>query len=576
MADDMQYDELYRKWLAYDGLDAETRAELEALDESEIRERFYAPLSFGTAGLRGVMGAGVNRMNLYTVSQTTQGLADVLLALGDDAASRGVAISYDCRENSERFARAAASIMAANGIRTYLFDGMRPTPELSFAILARGCAAGINITASHNPKEYNGYKVYWSDGAQIDDAIARRVSEAVAKRDIFTGVTTMAFETAVTERKIELMGREIDEAFLDAVQSCQLNGELTRGSDISIVYTPFHGTGYRLVPEIFARAGLKNIYCVPEQMQPDGSFPTVKSPNPEEIEGFRLAIALARKTGSDLIIGTDPDADRVGVIVRRQDGEYVPLTGNQVGILLTDYIIRARRDGGTLPDKSAVVSTVVTSLMARRVCEANGVLYGESFTGFRFIAERMGELERDGYVSLLGFEESYGYMVGSHCRDKDAVTASLLIAEMAAYYEKEGLTLFGAMERLYEKYGSFAERTLNIRFPGVDGLEAMRVLMSDLRRTPPTEIGGTAVTAVRDYQEGTRRSPDGKTEKMALSGSNVLYFELADGCAFVIRPSGTEPKIKIYLLAQADSRSEATERIERYAAEAKRLTRTDD
>ena len=569
----MEYKALYQKWLAYDGLDQEMRAELEALSDAEIRERFYAPLAFGTAGLRGIMGAGVNRMNLYTVSQTTQGLADVLSALDGGAAAQGVAISYDCRENSERFARAAAAIMAANRIKTYLFDGMRPTPELSFAVRACHCAAGINITASHNPKEYNGYKVYWSDGAQIDDEIAARVSAAVAKLDIFTGVTTMDFETAVSEGKITLLGAETDEAFLSAVQSCQLNGALTRGNDIRIVYTPFHGTGYRLVPEIFARIGLKNIHCVPEQMKPDGSFPTVKSPNPEEIEGFRLAIDLARKTQSDLIIGTDPDADRVGLIVRRQDGEYVPLTGNQVGILLTDYIIRARRAAGTLPEKSAVISTIVTSLMARRVCEANGVLYGESFTGFRFIAERMGELEQDGYVSLLGFEESYGYMGGKHCRDKDAVTASMLIAEMAAYYAAQGLTLFGAMERLYEQYGAFGERTLNVKFPGVDGLEAMRTLMSGLRQTPPAEIGGTAVTAMRDYQDGTRRTSDGKTESMTLSGSNVLYFELSDGCALVIRPSGTEPKIKIYVLVQAASREAAAERLQHYADAAGKLTK---
>ncbi len=566
----MKYDELYRQWLAFDGLDPETRAELTAMNEAEIRESFYAPLAFGTAGLRGIMGAGVNRMNRYTVGQTTQGLADVLNRT-DGAAEKGVAISYDCRMHSESFAREAAAILAANGIRVFLFESMRPTPELSFAVRSLHCAAGINITASHNPKEYNGYKVYWSDGAQIGDEIASQVSEAMQQCDIFTGVRTTDYQAAVADGSIQILGHETDEAFLSAALSCRLNPDVTQNSDISIVYTPFHGTGYRLVPEVFRRIGLKNVHCVPEQMQPDGAFSTVKSPNPEEIEGFRLAIALAKETESDLIIGTDPDADRVGLIVRRHDGEYVPLTGNQVGILLADYIIRARRAAGSLPEKSMIVSTIVTSLMARRVCEANHVFYGESFTGFRFIAGRRAQLEAEGYTYLLGFEESYGYMVGSHCRDKDAVTASMLIAEMAADYAKQGLTLYGAMERLYETYGAYAERTMNLKFPGVDGLEAMQRLMSRLRSESLPEIGGTKVCAVRDYQSGIRKTADGQTESMKLAGSNVLYFELADGCVMIVRPSGTEPKIKIYILTKAGTRAEAAGLVERYAAAAEAL-----
>lgn len=566
----MKYDELYRQWLAFDGLDSETRAELTAMNEAEIRESFYAPLAFGTAGLRGIMGAGVNRMNRYTIGQTTQGLADVLNRM-DGAAQKGVAISYDCRMHSESFAREAAAILAANGIRVFLFESMRPTPELSFAVRSLKCAAGINITASHNPKEYNGYKVYWSDGAQIGDEIASQVSEAMQQCDIFTGVKTMDYQAAVADGTIQILGHETDEAFLAAALSCRLNPDVTQNSDISIVYTPFHGTGYRLVPEVFRRIGLKNVHCVPEQMQPDGAFSTVKSPNPEEIEGFRLAIALAKETGSDLIIGTDPDADRVGLIVRRHDGEYVPLTGNQVGILLADYIIRTRRAAGSLPKKSMIVSTIVTSLMARRVCEANHVFYGESFTGFRFIAGRRAQLEAEGYAYLFGFEESYGYMVGSHCRDKDAVTASMLIAEMAADYAKQGLTLYGAMERLYETYGAYAERTMNLKFPGVDGLEAMKRLMSRLRGESLPEIGGTKVCAVRDYQSGIRKTADGQAESMKLAGSNVLYFELADGCVLIVRPSGTEPKIKIYILTKAATRAEAAGLVEHYAAAAEAL-----
>ncbi len=568
----MEYHEQYRRWLAFEGLDAESRTELEALDEAEIRERFYAPLAFGTAGLRGIMGAGIQRMNRYTVNQTTQGLADVLQTI-EGAAEKGVAISYDCRINSETFARSAASILAANGIQVYLFEGMRPTPELSFAIRSLGCAAGINITASHNPKEYNGYKVYWSDGAQIGDEIAGQVSEAIQKCDIFTGVRTMDYDAALQAGRIRLLGQETDEGFLNAALSCRLNPNSAQNEDLQIVYTPFHGTGYRLVPEIFKRIGLKHVHCVPEQMQPDGNFSTVKSPNPEEIEGFRLAIELAKKTGSDLIIGTDPDADRVGLIVRRGDGEYVPLSGNQVGILLADYIIRTRRAAGTLPEKGMIVSTVVTSLMAQRICEANDVRYAESFTGFRFIAGRRAQMEDQGYEYLLGFEESYGYMVGDHCRDKDAVTASMLIAEMAADYAKQGMTLYDAMEHLYTVYGAYAERTMNLQFPGVDGLESMRRLMSRLRAETPKTIGGTAVVAARDYQSGLRKLADGQTETMALSGSNVLYFELADGCVMIIRPSGTEPKIKLYILTRADSRDHACQLVEQYAKAAEELAR---
>ncbi|MBR5519435.1 MAG: phospho-sugar mutase, partial [Clostridia bacterium] len=410
-------------------------------------------------------------------------------------------------------------------------------------------------------------------GAQIDDVIAARVSAAMAACDIFTGVKTVDFDAAVADGRIELLGRETDELFLAAAESCRLNPDITEGSELSIVYTPFHGTGYKLVPEIFDRIGLKNIHCVEAQMIPDGAFPTVKSPNPEDIEGFKLAIELAEQTDSDLIIGTDPDADRVGLIVRTQDGSYTALTGNQVGILLSDYIIRARKERGTLPEKSVVISTVVTSLMARRVCEANGVRYGESFTGFRFIAELMSSLEPEGYVSLLGFEESYGYMTGDHCRDKDAVTAAMLVAEMAVWYAKQGLTLYGAMERLYDMYGVYSERTLNLKFPGVDGLVSMRALMKSLRETPPKSIGGSEVTAIRDYQCGIRREiATGKEEKMALSNSNVLYFELADGCVLVIRPSGTEPKIKVYLLVKADTREVAAEKIAVYTAAAEQLT----
>ena len=562
---------VYESWLSNPKLDDAFRAELTGLPEQEIRERFFAPLAFGTAGLRGIMGAGINRMNIYVVGQTTQAFAQVLLGKGPETAAKGVAISYDCRNNSALFARHAASVLAANGIPVFLFEAMRPTPELSFIIRARGCAAGINITASHNPKEYNGYKAYWSDGAQIDDAMAAEISAARETVDLFDGVKTVDVDAAIADGRITILGAETDEQFLQAAVSKQIDRELTKNSDVSIVYTPFHGTGYRLIPEAFRRAGLKKVYCVPEQMIPDGNFSTVKSPNPEEAEGFALAIGLARETGSDLIIASDPDADRIGLAVRNGAGEFVTLSGNQTGALLCDYLIRAMKAKNMLPDKCVIISTIVSSLLPRRICESNGVSYEETFTGFRFIAERLAKLEQEGYTFLMGFEESYGYMIGSHCRDKDAVTASLLVAEMAAYYEKQGMTLYDALQKLYASYGGYAEKTINLKFPGISGLETMAKLMTSLRNDPPAEIGGTRVAAVRDFLTGVRRTAAGETSPTALRGSNVLYYELADGCVLVIRPSGTEPKIKIYLLARAAERETALELVARYAAAAEKL-----
>ncbi len=565
----VSYRDCYEQWLANPELEEELHQELTNLSESDIREAFYAPLAFGTAGLRGIMGAGIGRMNVYTVRQATQGVADCVLA--ENGQNKGVAISYDCRNNSRRFAQEAAKVLAANGIQVYLFEAMRPTPELSFALLHYGCIAGINITASHNPKEYNGYKVYWSDGAQIDNTVANRVSAAISACDIFIGAKTMDFEKACQDGLIRFLGNETDELFLSACLSCRVRPEVMEGSNVRMVYTPFHGTGYQLVPEVLKRAGLHQVFCVPEQMVPSGDFPTVKSPNPEEKEGFTLAIALAKEKGADLIIGTDPDSDRLGVIVRAGE-EYVNLSGNQVGVLLTDYLIRARKESGTLPDNSAIFSTVVTSLMARRVCEANDITYVESFTGFRFIAEQQQIWRRKGYVPLMGFEESYGYMVGPHCKDKDAVTAALLVAEIAAYYDKQGKNLYQVMQDLYARYGFFAEHTKNIYFPGVDGLQTMKDLMTSLRTQLPRELGGIAVTALRDYADGTRHVNE-TVEALDLSGSNVLYFELANGCSLVIRPSGTEPKIKVYLLAKGENEAQCKANLEQLHLASEALTK---
>ncbi|MEG2007269.1 MAG: phospho-sugar mutase [Oscillospiraceae bacterium] len=564
------YKQEYQRWLDSPALSEEEWKELSAIseDENEKESRFYAPLEFGTAGLRGVMAVGLHRMNVHVVRWATQAFADVIKAEGEAASKKGIIICFDCRMGSELFAREAACVMAANGVRVRIFDGLRPTPELSFAILRYGATAGINITASHNPSEYNGYKVYWSDGAQLPPKHAEAVAAKMDRTDLFRDVLSMPFDEAVSAGLIETLGAETDEAFLEKVMSMSIDGDIVTkvADDFKIVYTPFHGAGYRLVPEALRRLGVKHLYPEPRQMVPDGAFPTVESPNPENPEGFYLAVELAKQVGSDLIIGTDPDSDRVGVMARGADGEYHPITGNQMGVLLLDYIISAKRERGTLPAKAAFIKTIVTSNMGREVAQRNGIRVDETFTGFKFMAEKLAEYERGGeYQYLLAYEESYGYMVGDYVRDKDAVTASVLIAEMAAHYFSMGMTLLDAMESLYKKYGYFGEQTLNLVMPGLDGLDKMKKLMADLRSKPPREIGGAAVLGMRDYESGKISVADlgivGKTE---IVGSNVLYFELEDGTAFIVRPSGTEPKIKIYILAQGKSRAECDEKLARF------------
>jgi phosphoglucomutase len=521
------------------------------------------------------MGAGINRMNIHTVRHATQGLATLIAGMGKAARERGVAVCMDWRHNSDIFAKEAASVLAANEIKVYLFDAPRPTPELSFAVRAIECIAGINITASHNPKEYNGYKVYWEDGAQLPPDHAEVVAKTIAKTDIFSEIKLMDYDRALKKGLITLIGEEVDESFLFHVLEMSINREAVGqvADTLKIVYTPFHGTGAQLVPEALRRLGLKHILCEPEQMRPDGGFSTVKSPNPENKESFKLAIELAKRENAELIIGTDPDADRVGIVVLKSGGEYVPLTGNQVGVLLLDYIINARKSAGTLPENPAAIKTIVTTEMARAAAEANGVRMFDTFTGFKFMAEKIKELETAGsHEYLLAFEESYGYLMGGFCRDKDAVTASMMIAELAAYCKTRGKTLYEAMRDLYEKYGSYAEETINIVMPGIDGLEKMEKLMSGLRENPPESIAGTEVLRVRDYLGGKIFDfKSRETSETEISGSNVLYFELSDDTRFIIRPSGTEPKIKIYILTHADSMEECGERISKYRAAAEKL-----
>ncbi|MFQ6832996.1 phospho-sugar mutase, partial [Butyricicoccus pullicaecorum] len=491
----MNYMAEYERWLASPALTADERAELEAIrgDEDAIKDRFFAPLSFGTAGLRGVLGVGLYRMNRFTVGAATQGLANLIVQNGSEACARGVAIAYDSRHFSPEFAQLAACILAANGISVKLYDELRPTPELSFAIRYYGTIAGINITASHNPKEYNGYKVYWEDGAQLPPKEADVVAKEMGALDFFADVKTMDFEEAKAQGLVKMMDWQTDEAYLKEVLKVAINPDCVKqvADDFKLVYTPFHGAGYRLVPEILKRIGYKHIICVPEQMVIDGDFPTVKSPNPENKEGFHLAIDLAKANGVDLIIGTDPDADRTGIVLKNGEGEYVTLSGNQVGVLLIDYVITAKKLTGTMPEHPAVLKSLVTTEMARAAAEKNGVDCFDTFTGFKFLAEKIKQFETTGsHEYLFAFEESYGYLAGDYARDKDAVTASMLIAEMAAYYRTKGMTLYDAMQTMYEKYGYYTEQTISITMPGVAGLERMKELMAELRATPLTEVAG--------------------------------------------------------------------------------------
>ena len=566
----MDFMKEYEKWLASPALSAEEHAELEAIkeDPKEIEARFYGPLEFGTAGLRGTMCVGLHNMNIHVIRWATQGFADVICAEGEEGKQRGVAICMDCRNHSMEFARAAAEVCAANGIHVRIFESLRPTPELSFAVREYHCQAGINVTASHNPKEYNGYKVYWEDGAQLPphhaDAIAKRLGEI----DIFADIKTMDYDEAVKAGLIEVLGTETDEKFLGNVMA-QVNdaGTVAKVADsFKLVYTPFHGTGHKLIPEALKRLGIKHLICVPEQMVIDGNFPTVVSPNPENPEGFYLAVDIAKKEGADFILGSDPDADRVGIMVRTKDGEFKVISGNQTGVLLLDYLIGAMKRSGKLPEKPVALKTIVTTEMARKVAEVNGLQCYDTFTGFKFLAQKKDQLEESGEGKVIfSYEESYGYMLGDYVRDKDAVTASLMLTEMAAWYAAQGMTLADALDALFEKYGYFAEHTYNLVMPGLDGLKDMANLMKSLRENPPAEISGVKVAAFKDYKDGSvTDTATGEKSTMELSGSNVLRFEMADGTSVIVRPSGTEPKIKVYILTQGKDAADAQANVDKY------------
>ncbi len=556
----MNYMECYQNWLTSDLIDEATKAELRAIadNEEEIKFRFIGYLTFGTGGLRGTMMAGTNAMNPYTVAHATQGFANLILKEG--ASERGVVIGRDSRNNSELFARITAQVMAANGIKVYFLDALRPTPVLSFAIRQLGCIGGVNVTASHNPKEYNGYKAYWEDGAQLSLEQADLVSSYIQATDLLTGVKKIDFDEAVGKGLIEIVGAEIDDVFIENVTAQRVDKNVipSVADDLKIVYTPLHGTGYRLVPEVLRLCGVKHLYTVWQQMQLDGDFPTVAFPNPEYPETLALGAKLAEQVGSDLVIATDPDADRCGIMAKTPEGQFVCLTGNQVGALLLDYILTAYEETGTMPEKPYAVKTIVTTELATKVCAAHGVDIYNVLTGFKFIGEVIKNHDDvgDGHY-LFGFEESYGYLKGTYARDKDAVVAAMLIVEMAAYYKKKGMTLYSALMALYEKFGYYAEGTVNVVMKGLDGAEKMKALMEEIRKNPPFELGGRKLIEMRDYQTETITDlTTGQTSPTGLPVSNVLYFKAEGGHVVVIRPSGTEPKIKLYLLVNGKDKAD--------------------
>ncbi len=562
------YLENYQRWLASDKLSDADKAELAAIkdNDTELRLRFTNYLSFGTAGLRGTMKVGMNAMNVHTVAYATQALAELIKQEG--RTKDGVAIAYDSRNNSELFAKTAAAVLAAADIPAFLFDELRPTPELSFALRELHCVAGINITASHNPKEYNGYKAYWEDGAQLPPEHADIVSATMAKLDIFEDVHMMDYEAALAAGKITLLGRDMDDKYLACVQAQAVNPGAVKAvaDDLKIVYSPLHGTGYRLVPEILRRTGLKHLYTVDTQMVIDGDFPTVSKPNPEYKEVFELGIDIANEVGSDLVVATDPDADRVGVVTRTPDGSFTTITGNQMGALLMDYILTAYEETGTMPEIPFAVKTIVTTELAAKICAAHNVKIHNVLTGFKFIGEVIKDYEQKGYGTfVLGFEESYGYLKGTYARDKDAVVAAMLITEMTAYYKAKGMTLSDALSALYDRYGYCYEANVEIYMEGLDGPARMAAKMDALRNPAPAAIAGCKVVKFGDYKAQTIIDcVSGAVESTNLPKSNVLSFTLDNGDVIVARPSGTEPKIKFYFMLAGRDKAETEAKMAAY------------
>ena len=571
------YNEEYKKWLDSSVLTEEEKAELTSIegDEEAKALRFSAPMDFGTAGLRSTMYMGISCMNRFTVAQTTRGIAALVKAEGGE--SRGVAIAYDSRNHSREFARVSACVLAGAGVKSYIFDDIRPTPELSFAVRKLGTLAGINITASHNPKEYNGYKAYWEDGAQINPEQAKVVSAERAAFDVLDMGGIMDYDEGVKCGLIVELHEDFDELYLEAVLATAVNPDAVKSvaDDLKVVYTPLHGAGYKLVPEVFKRVGLKYLYPVDEQMIPDGNFPTVAKPNPEYAAVFSIGIELANKVGSDLVIATDPDSDRVGVMTRTEDGSFKTISGNQMGALLLDYVIKARRDLGILPENAYCVKSLVSTDMAYKIAKDNGVKLHDVLTGFKFIGEVIKNYESRGEADgfLLGFEESYGYLLGSYARDKDAVEASMMILEMTAYYKKQGMTLSDALQMLYKTYGLYSERTIDIYMEGLDGIANRKRVMQNLRDNIPASIGGVAIKSVGDYKDGSvKELATGTVTTTGQPSSDVLYYTLVNEDKIIVRPSGTEPKIKIYILAHGEDSASLENKVALYEKDSRKMT----
>lgn len=548
----MDSNAIYRFWLENDYFDKETKEELEKIkdDPKEIEERFYRELEFGTGGLRGIIGAGTNRMNKYTVRKASQGLANYICSQGEEAKKRGIAIAYDSRFKSPEFALEAAKVFAANGIKAYLFDELRPVPELSFTVRHLNAAAGIVVTASHNPKQYNGYKVYGDDGGQMSLEGSEAVLAKINKIQDITKVTVMDKEEAMNKGLLQIIGKDVDDVYISKLKTVSVNPEIVQkmSDSFKIVYTPLHGAGNKPVRRILDEIGFKNVLVVKEQEKPDSAFSTVKSPNPEEKSAFEIAIELAKKEDVDLIIGTDPDCDRVGVVVRNAAGEYVVLTGNQTGCLLMEYILSQKKAKSELPSNGFVVKTIVTTELSRAIADSYDIELVEVLTGFKFIGEKIKQMDEQGDKKyLFGFEESYGYLAGTFARDKDGVVTSMLVAEMAAYYKSRGMSLYEGLQEIFKKYGYSLEGITSFTIEGKSGVERIKTAMNELRVKKPASFNKAEVAAIRDYQLGERYDlVNGTKVKLTLPESDVLYYEMKDGSWFCIRPSGTEPKIKIY------------------------------
>ena len=562
------YMKIYQEWLSNPYFDEDTKAELRAIegDENEIKERFYMDLEFGTAGLRGVIGAGINRMNIYVVRRATQGLANYIIKQG--GADKGVAIAYDSRHMSPEFAMEAAMTLAANGIKAYKFESLRPTPELSFAVRELGCIAGINITASHNPPEYNGYKVYWEDGAQFTPPHDKGVTEEVLAIEDLSTVKTTDEASATAAGKYEVIGREIDDKYIAQVKAQVVNQKAIdeMQDQISIVYTPLHGTGNIPARRVMKELGFTHVYVVPEQELPDGGFPTVSYPNPEAAEAFALGLKLAREKDADLVLATDPDADRLGVYVKDAgSGEYIPLTGNMSGSLLCEYVLSQKKAAGKIPEDGQVIKSIVSTNLIDAVAKEYGCELIEVLTGFKWIGQQVLKNEKTGRGTyLFGMEESYGCLIGTYARDKDAISATAALCEAAAYYKQKGMTLWDAMVAMYEKYGYYKDAVKSIGLSGIEGLAKIQSIMETLRNNTPKEVGGYKVVSARDYKLDTIKDmASGEVKPTGLPSSNVLYYDLNDGAWICVRPSGTEPKIKFYYgikgssMEDADAKSEA-------------------